>query len=865
MIKSQAKIIKDLNELAGLIPGWRLISGNSPFTHGAVCPLHEHSSGTGTTLLMAYWPLSEDTPVFACQTRCIEQGILKAVSDRFRIWFSRTDNLQDKDQNPEKPPSIDDLLNMKRWIGIDPSKRPATWQGGDGNTYVRIHSHTDKSNCIITDTGEVINDPVQALNFARNGGEEEHAYLVRGRINRRTRTVLPWEDFYTITHESSYAGDPAFCFTGDDCPPVVIMDVDPPKYRERTDGEQKAITQMSRWAGSKLTLTETSRSGTGTHIIFAIHPNEKPLWNQLRSQYLFNKEDKRGLSVDVRTPGAKAHIHITRDWTSGSANENESLPIVRYQDLIDFPIIGPTIANKPKTLEEAQGKERTKTPPTEWTSATYIKWADDAALSLRNTAKSPEKQMADLDRILEYQYHRVAVVRGVAMSDRTIINDILVEKPTGFWSWMSSEEGPGLIKMLLEDSASENKTDALKEMNHVRELLEASTYATWMHNRTRNWRTASHLREMVSQVKTWAVVPPDGIVAYSPMEIDDINNFPVIPLTTGGAISLEEDTIFQPAELTPFMLTISGWQMEPPDFEAMEWHRTHRTPEWLLVQRFSEVINRTGYNLRRSGKKADIFVSTRANYGKSAIASAMAQAIPAIHYIPEPSYRPDSQFTPLHRAFITHRVVIFDEAHDMGDVTRLVFDVTGSQIRMEGKGKEQFFGQRLGTAMFFGNDFPDIDATRPGLVREEHGDPNPRLAWILGKGREYKPLLDEDYYTLHADACQNIIRSMLILAARADKPGLNQQTDEWVDRFIEERSNEAVTALKEKFVIGDETDFVTTEALKNALLDNDIKVPETNQWNKLVRRTFPDARKKREKGARGHSGIKARKFETGDE
>ena len=132
------------------------------------------------------------------------------------------------------------------------------------------------------------------------------------------------------------------------------------------------------------------------------------------------------------------------------------------------------------------------------------------------------------------------------------------------------------------------------------------------------------------------------------------------------------------------------------------------------------IFDRLAKHLRGTDKIVDVAVFRVSNAGKSTLCRWLELALPGIAVTLDGSDAFSGQalrFTAIGRRLVRYRLVLIDEADKMTERPHpaALNSLTAPTVRIEHKGQDDDYQERIGTAFFIGADYPNLNSSRPGV------------------------------------------------------------------------------------------------------------------------------------------------------
>ena len=402
---------------------------------------------------------------------------------------------------------------------------------------------------------------------------------------------------------------------------------------------------------------------------------------------------------------------------------------------------------------------------------------------------------ADFERLMEYRADRFAKLRHARGSAAMLSNEL------GLWTPFADRDRKdaaiGVVGWLVEEARQLALAEAetLDPMAASREVVEP-VLARDISN------AAAYAARRIAGAH-----PTARVATIHASEFNDRGANVIIPLRDGGAWDVATDRPIAPEDLSPMRWTDLGWSIPPPDYELLDkpspagdavrrWFG-HGGPLWPILDRFACYMCGTD--------KAVDMIKGEQDVGKSTAWNTIARAFPgAVERRNGPtvfSTAATKRFTPVQECLGRALVCVVDEIGDIepaaGGHALKASDlkaICDDTLTIELKGVQIEGVNRLGTAVFMGNEWAAVDTDVKGV----HG----RVKWAYELDDEVMP--NEARLLLETREASNVLRAMAFqLAHRKLANGslwhvdANRQRDR--DRMLESGADEVVAALKEAF------------------------------------------------------------------
>ena len=349
------------------------------------------------------------------------------------------------------------------------------------------------------------------------------------------------------------------------------------------------------------------------------------------------------------------------------------------------------------------------------------------------------RELATVQRILHYAVDRVLIVRDL---DMTYLRGF-----DGLWFPLDSARSSKAVAATHElveytaNAAAEDARNLIEQDPTGYEVaLMAEHYPEWLKNRILETATHNLCREVSGRLSGLSSIGSvrnekglNGVFQINSGELSDYDRHQVIPLEDGGAISLHNNDVLTPDEITYLHLENMGWRLPPPDFNLL--NQPLPAEGAMILARYGEILKRFAYHLLQTSKCVDIIRVPQSNWGKSTLAELLEGALPGM--IARTSLRvlsERSRFTPSAKLMATKRLVFFDEAgSDKAEISMTRWMELADRQHIEEKGKNAYDANRTATAILLGQTWPALDSSVPRRrtacplgIHGQHASPDDR-------------------------------------------------------------------------------------------------------------------------------------------
>ena len=455
-------------------------------------------------------------------------------------------------------------------------------------------------------------------------------------------------------------------------------------------------------------------------------------------------------------------------------------------------------------------------------------------------------------------------------------NPVYMRQASGFWTEMDgSADAQRVALSIWENKASDLKRET---MDAVRKLLEgisedqqaqieamidAHTYLSDMVIRS----IAGRLRCI-----------PDNDPDIEPIrfgQMDDYRTNPVLGVVGGGSLSLlKKDHFFPADETATFNLLDHGWAVHRPNYDLVDEAHAHsyregeeNSPGAIIEHFYGNILPRLAYLMFGPTKCVDAIRLQEKDTGKSTLINAMTDAFPNIvdSVLAPDAFKSSSRFTPELARLASCRILFVNEVDKKPDhdFTPFCFSASEKLVDIESKGTDMSKMRNMGTVVFVGNDWPNIDTSVPGM--------NTRLEWAYSHDAAPTMTKAESLAVQSAAGLDYLVAAIFSraheLAAATEPIAWDLTPYNAVRELLVEKENPIKRVLLAEFIeVADSEAFTPNVDLKQAIKDAGLPVPGDRAWGKTVRSVFPHARDSQPSaGNRGYYGIARRQPEQSEQ
>ena len=493
---------------------------------------------------------------------------------------------------------------------------------------------------------------------------------------------------------------------------------------------------------------------------------------------------------------------------------------------------------------------------------------DDLPLYLR-----PEPKLsADRDRLVHYFPNRLA--SGFSAGRMRP----MISLPSGLWQAIDT-------RFPLDHDGVESLTRQARDMAVAE--LEAMEDAAFLAPALKHsfGDSPTHYLSLMRHLAIVASEPEKfGIRKVGADEIDDRRAHPILPLKTGGGISLRTGERVSPEALAPMMLLDHGWDgAVEPAFELvgqqLEWFATepymnrYGAPEvdvtggpagvmrYFIYEHIGigcirriawsvggvwDVVDTVSMPPSGSGK-GTLIAGLKLGLGHGAVTSHMAsKALTSKNSVRFTAGVDDA----------THAIlVIIDEADKASMRDHMVNELCDDEMSVHKKGKDLYSAKRIGNVWLFGGGWPKADFESQGAARRL------RWAWEVDKTAISAATRSR---LLQPEAIRYLLAVLITEAVQLAQVGSDGGCDESaaaVARWktaVSEPTVLALASLRDQSVT--DADFTPNQDLRTRLADclgaDESQLPSKGRdWPTLILRVFPRAVADR-KSVRGRGQVR---------
>ncbi len=416
------------------------------------------------------------------------------------------------------------------------------------------------------------------------------------------------------------------------------------------------------------------------------------------------------------------------------------------------------------------------------------------------------------------------VVETCGDSLRSYLDTFAVKTPAGLWVPYQSR--------------------ALDSKSALGSVIQSRGAETGCPVEAQPWLTPKVYAGIIEQVH---IAKRDG--KFKELDPLEMAQMPIVPYSDGSHQHLDRPDLAAACrcDLNGIGWLDLGWRIPPVDWELLD------KPPTLFEQFPEGVFRLLARYLHGPQKAQDIVRAVVADAGKPALALALCQALPgaAVHIDAATHFEPGrSRFTPGLIPLTEARIVVYDEmGRSEASLTRSIFSMSDPYVPIEKKGRDMARAPRIGSGLFIGHSFPDVDLSEQGT------DQRVGAVWDFPSLQAISADMRDLWLTAKQTARLRawiIWLAMQTWGTRNAKPWLTPERSELLKtEFIPQ----AVTVLRETFQHRSPDELIPSKEIDQAFKDAGVAVPKTKAKSKVVQQAWPKAQNSSDGTTRGWKGI----------